>query len=150
MVSSSSFSPGTIMRTSAAFDAIEGLDTAFLRRTLRTTLILGLVLSLWLVQTLAMPVLGGFAAGVLVSVAGLAATMKVAEVSARRSRSWIPAAAAVAKAVMLYLGLRVLVWQWGFSPLALAAGASLVVVVIVLKVVGRLNAAPEARRIQEA
>lgn len=125
---------------------IDGLDRGFLERTLRTTLALGAVLSLWLVQTLQMPVLGGFAAGVLLGVAGLASTMWAADCAQGKSktarwRTYVPAAVMVFKAGLIYLSLRVLVWRWAFSPAALCVGASLVMIVIVLKVIGR-NMAP--------
>ena len=124
----------------AGLQQIEGLDRAFLQRTLRTTLILGAVLTSWLIQTLQMPLLGGFASGVLLGVGGLALTMWAADQATKRETSWrtyLPAGVMVCKALLLYLSLRVLVWRWAFSPLALGAGASLVMVVIVLKVIGR-------------
>lgn len=128
---------------------VEGLDRAFLERTVRTTLALGCVLSLWLVQTLQMAVLGGFAAGVLLGVAGLASTMWAADHAASKAkavkwRTYVPAAVMVCKAGFVYLSLRLLVWRWAFSPVALGAGASLVMIVIVLKVIGR-NMAPVAQ-----
>ena len=124
--------------------ALEALDRAFLERTIRTTLVLGVVLSLWLVQTLSMPLLGGFASGVLIGAGGLALTMWAVDQAMRRegnARTAIPVGVMLTKALALYLSLRVLVWRWDFSPVALGAGTGLVMIVIVLKVIGR-NMAP--------
>jgi len=122
---------------------IDGLDRAFLERSLRTTLVLGAVLTLWLVQTLEMSLLGGFASGVLIGAGGLALTMWAVDRAMQRegsARTAIPVAVMLGKALALYLALRVLVWRWAFSPLALGAGTGLVMLVIVLKVIGRMTA----------
>lgn len=122
---------------------LEGLDRGFLERTVRTTLVLGAVLTGWLVQTLQMPLLGGFAAGVLIGVGGLALSMWAVDQASCCDLSWrryIPACVMLVKAVAFYLALRVLIWRWQFSVAALAAGAGLVMIVIVLKAIGRMLA----------
>jgi hypothetical protein len=118
---------------------LEALDRDFLRRTVRTTLGLGAVLTAWLVQTLQMPLLGGFAAGVLIGAGGLAATTWAVDRATARTGRWLmlPVAVMLGKLVALYFALWVLVWRFEFSALALAAGVSLVLAVIVLKVAGR-------------
>ena len=126
---------------------LDGLDRSFLNRTLRTTLILGSVLTAWLVQTLQMPLVGGFAAGVLFGVGGLAATMWAVDQAMRSQDSWrrsLPVMVMLGKVLALYLALRILVWRWEFSPVALGAGAGLVMAVIVLKVIGRMTLPAEA------
>jgi protein-S-isoprenylcysteine O-methyltransferase Ste14 len=115
------------------------LDIQFLARVERTTLQLGLVLSLMLVQTLQFPLVGGFASGVLIGALSLRTTMWAVD-SAFNSNSerakWIPAAVLVAKLGIICGLLRLLVGGLGFSILSLACGLTLVFLVISLKIVG--------------
>ena len=127
---------------------MEVLDEAFLQRTYRTTLLVGSLLTLSLVQSVDVPLIGGFASGVLIGVTGLWATAWTVDEALNRNqrRAWVPIALSLCKLGALYLLFRVLLGRFAFSCPALVVGMSLTMAVIVLKVLGRQLADAQGTR----
>jgi hypothetical protein len=114
-------------------------DEGFLARVQKTTLLLGVVLTLVLVQTLNFPVVVGFAAGVMIGVGSLRATAWLVKrtLSPTSYQSGVvPVGVVMGKLALIGATLPLLIGSWGCSAPAIAAGVSLVVVVIGLKAIG--------------